>query len=98
KALEYERTEARFLRAYFYFELIKRYDGVPLLTKSDQIDFESDNFNLTRNSFVECRDFILTELNAVIPILPPVHDTRDGLQGETGRATKGAAMALKSRL
>lgn len=98
KALEYERAEARFLRAYFYFELIKRYGGVPLITDLNQIDYKADDFNIPRNTFEQCRDFIISELNAVIPVLPTVHDTRDGLQGQTGRATKGAAMALKARL
>lgn len=98
KALEYERAEVRFLRSYFYFELIKRYGGVPILTKSDEVDFESDKHNFSRDSFANCRDFIINELNSIISLLPEVHDTRDGLQGETGRATKGAAMALKARL
>ena len=97
QALEYERAEARFLRAYFYFELVKRYGGVPLITSTDEIDFESETFNIERSSFEQCREFIVSELNEVIPKLPPIQDTRDGLQGETGRATKGAAMALKAR-
>ncbi len=97
-ALEYERAEARFLRAYFYFELIKRYGGVPLITDSEMVDYEAGSFNLNRSSFTDCKSFIVTELNAIIPKLPVVHDSGDGLQGETGRATKGTAMALKSRL
>lgn len=99
KGLEYLRAETRFLRAYFYFELIKRYGGVPIITKSDSIDFNAKSaVSLTRNTFQECVTFIETELNAVIPELPFVHDTSDGLQGQTGRATYGAAMALKSRV
>lgn len=97
-ALEFERAETRFLRAFFYFELIKRYGGVPLLTETTQIDIESETFDISRNSFEECHRFILNELNMVIPTLPRIHNNQDGLQGETGRATKGAAMALKARL
>ncbi len=97
KALEYQRAEARFLRAYFYFELIRRYGGVPIITDLS-IDMEFENFEIQRNSYEECRDFILKEINEIIPLLPIVHDDSDGLQSETGRATKGAAMSLKSRL
>lgn len=97
KALEFQRAEARFLRCYFYFELIKRYGGVPIITDLS-IDIESDDFTFNRNSFNECTDFILSELNEIIPLLPIIHDDSDGLQSQTGRATKGAAMALKSRL
>lgn len=96
KALEYERAETRFLRAFFYFELIKRYGGVPLITDQN-ITIDADNYNMKRNSFEECLNFIITELDNIIPLLPIVHDNSDGLQAQTGRATKGAAMALKSR-
>ena len=96
KSLEYQRAEARFLRAFFYFELIKRYGGVPII-KDLGIDIGADEFNVHRDSFSDCLNFIISELNGVIPLLPVVHDNSDGLQSQTGRATKGAAMALKSR-
>jgi hypothetical protein len=98
KNLQYLRAEARFLRAFFYFELIKRYGGVPIITRSDSIDFEAKSFHLSRNTFSECVEFIVVELNNIIPELPYKHDTSEGLQGQTGRATYGAAMALKSRV
>lgn len=97
KSLEYQRAEARFLRAFFYFELVKRYGGVPIISDLS-IDMEADEFNFQRNTFSECVDFIVKELNDIITVLPVVHDDSDGLQSQTGRATKGAAMALKSRL
>ena len=96
-ALEYERAEARFLRAFFFFELTKRYGGVPLITDLN-VGIDASSYDLKRNTFDECTDFIIKELNEVIPVLPNIHDNRDGLQGQTGRATKGAAMALKSRV
>ncbi|MDR1221270.1 MAG: RagB/SusD family nutrient uptake outer membrane protein [Tannerella sp.] len=96
QALEYQRTEARFLRAYFYFELVKRYGGVPLVNDGN-IDIDAGNYEVERNSMDECIAFIVSELNEVIPLLPVVHDMSFGLQGQTGRATRGTAMALKSR-
>lgn len=98
KNLEYLRAEARFLRAFFYFELIKRYGGVPIITSSNEIDFNAKKITLTRHTFDECVNFIVTELNKAIPDLAYEHDTSDGLLGQTGRATYGAGLALKSRL
>ncbi len=98
KNLQYLRAEARFLRAFFYFELIKRYGGVPIITSSDSINFDAKKISLTRNTFHECVGFIVTELNKTIPDLAYIHDTSDGLLGQTGRATYGAGLALKSRL
>jgi hypothetical protein len=96
QSLEFKRAEARFLRVYFYFELVKRYGGVPLI-KDISLDIDAGSYNIQRNSFEECMNYIVSELNEVIPVLPDVHDQRDGLQGQTGRATQGTAMALKSR-
>lgn len=84
--------QARFLRAFFYFELIKRYGKVPLVTKVLSTT-EANNVELT--SFEEVTDFIISELNAIIPKLPVNYQSISG--SETGRATRGAAMALKTR-
>jgi hypothetical protein len=96
QALNYQRAEARFLKAYFYFELIKRYGGVPLIDYDD-IRMDAGQYDIDRNSFEECTAFIVSELNDIIPLLPEVHDSRPGLNSQTGRATRGAAMALKAR-
>lgn len=93
--IEWLRAEVRFLRAYYYFELIKRYGGVPLLLKTTD---DIDELNaLTRKSFDECVEFIATECDAVLPLLK---DTWVGFDSDKwrGRVTQGAALALKSRL
>lgn len=86
------KAEARFLRAMFYFELVKRHGGVPLLgNKVYQLD---DDIELPRNSFEECVDFIVAECDAI----------QDSLRVNPfdlpnyGRPTKSAALALKSRI
>lgn len=84
--------EARFLRAYFYFELIKRYKQVPLITAL--IDEEEAN-SIDPASYEEIVEFIVSECEAIAPELPP--DYSSVSQNETGRATQGAAMALKAR-
>lgn len=89
------RAEARLLRALYYFELIKRYGGVPVVEKSTE---DGDDLKgLKRKTFDECVSFIEAEINAVIPALK---DSWVGFDDEKwrGRLTKGAAMALKSRL
>lgn len=84
--------EARFLRAFFYFELAKRYGGVPIVL--DVISIDEAN-KLTREPFENVVKYIVDECDAIAPNLPISYSgTRDK---ETGRATRGAAMALKAR-
>ncbi len=85
--------EVRFLRAWFYFELAKRYGDIPLLTRS----YGTDEINsVEKSSFNDVVNFIVAECDAVAPLLPASY--RSLPFQETGRATKGAALALKSRV
>jgi hypothetical protein len=88
----YWKAEARFLRALFYFELIKRYGGVPLL--SDQVFGLYDNLDIPRKSFDECVTYIVSECDQLKPLLRP----DPVVAADLGRATAGAAYALKSRV
>ena len=83
------KAEMRFLRANLYSKLIKHYGGVPIIERALGLD---DNFDLTRNSYEECVDWIVKELDEVAAILP---ETRP--DSEFGRATKITALAVKSR-
>lgn len=85
------KYEARFLRAYFYFELIKRYGGVPIITEPIGI---TDDYVLQRDSLSKIVRFIVSECDSAAASLPIKYtDT-----GELGRATKASALALKSRV
>lgn len=84
-------NEARFVRAFLYFELIKRYAGVPILTKTYSY---VDNPNVKRNSFADCVKFISEECDSIIFGSLPENQP----ESQMGRASKFAAMALKSRL
>ncbi|MFD0794489.1 RagB/SusD family nutrient uptake outer membrane protein [Mucilaginibacter litoreus] len=87
------KAEARFLRAQFYFELFKRYGAVPLLTSAKDVDPDNlEDTQVARNSVDEVVNFITSECDAAADVLPL---TQDGPQ--TGRITKGAALALKAR-
>ncbi|MGE8302419.1 MAG: RagB/SusD family nutrient uptake outer membrane protein [Sphingobacterium paramultivorum] len=82
--------EMIFLRAFFYADLVSRFGGVPLITKT--FDLNSDMM-VPRNSYDECIDFIVKELDKAAGLLPLSYEGKD-----FGRATKGAALALKSRV
>lgn len=85
--------EVRFLRAYFYFELIKRYGGVPLVTK---VLTEQEANSISRDTYENVSQFIVNECDTVAKYLPKFYDTNYDL--ETGRATRMAALALKARV
>lgn len=85
--------EARFLRAFFYFELVKRYKNIPLIIT---VLTPEEAVNVDQASFEEVINFIVSECDAISPILPTTYSNFSTAL-ETGRATKGAAMALKAR-
>lgn len=82
--------EVAFLRAYAYFRLINFYGGVPLITNVFKL---GDDFKVVRNSYDECSDFIVRELEKAQTLLPLSYTGAN-----RGRITKGAAMALKARV
>ncbi len=82
-------AEARFLRAFIYFSMVKRYGGVPLLTTVPQLNSPNEILYPKRNSEKEIYDFVISETKA---IAEPLAATT-----EYGRPTKWAALALQSR-
>ncbi len=88
----YWKAEARFLRAFFYFQLIERYGGVPLM--GDSVRGVKDNVQIPRSSFADCANYIVNECDAIKDSLRP--DPVDPVNW--GRAGQGAAMALKARV
>jgi starch-binding outer membrane protein, SusD/RagB family len=92
KAYKLYPYEARFLRAFYYFELIKRYRNVPLDTTV--LTIEEAN-KVSPASFDDIVKFISRECDSAAAKLPNTFTTF--ISTQTGRATKGAAMALKAR-
>jgi hypothetical protein len=84
------KGEVTYLRAYAYFKLIRDYGGVPLITKP--FDLNSD-FKQSRNTYDECSSFVSDELDKAAGLLPLQQSSAN-----YGRATKAAALALKSTL
>jgi hypothetical protein len=85
-------AEGRFLRAQYYFEMVKRMGGVPLITKSLNYDFSGNvaSLQFPRAKESEVYDFIISEAEAIKGLLPAKAD-------EKSRATPGAILAMEAR-
>jgi hypothetical protein len=82
--------EAYFIRAYYYFTMVKRYGGIPIVKKV--LTYTGTNLaelQVTRNNEKEVYDFIASDLDSAVLLLPKTNII--------GHATKGAALAYKSR-
>lgn len=82
-------AEAKFLRAFSYFELASLWGGVPLITKP-VTDFSGF---VPRSTQAAVYQAALNDLKEAAEALPASYDTRDN-----GRATRGAANALLGRV
>lgn len=87
----YWKAEARFLRAMFYFELLKRYGGVPLV--GDTVFNYMDDLQYARNTFAECVDYIVEECDAIKDLVR----TDPVSTNDWGRASKGIVLTLKAK-
>ena len=83
-------AEAKFLLALNYFEMLKRYGGMPVIT---EIYEPGVTITAPRNTFEECVNFALKNVNEAIPDLPAAH-----IASQSGRATAMAAHALKAKI
>ena len=83
-------AEVRFFRAWEYFNLTQWFEDVPLVKKVLTMD-EANSVTVTPKS--EIVEFVLNELDAVIPELPATRP-----DNEHGRILRGAAYAVKGRL
>lgn len=84
-------AEVRYLRAWYYSILLKNFGGVPIL--GDQVFKHDDDLKMSRNTYEECVNYILGEIDAASADLPVDH-----LAQNFGRITKGACLALKARV
>ena len=90
------KSEARALRAYYYFELLRLYGPIPLIGEDPiPLDASLEELIKERNSVDECVNFIATELQSAI-------DSGDLLQragkANLGRMDVATCMALKAKL
>lgn len=83
--------QTKFLRAYYYFNLVRLFGGVPLLVNEVK---SREDAELPRATIVEVYAQIKTDLDAAITLLPASYSGASGL--EKGRVTAHAASALKA--
>jgi hypothetical protein len=79
------------LRAWSYMDLAARYGGTVLVTEPFNLN---DDFKKSRSSFEETVNLVIDDLNKAILLLPEKYAN----DSDWGRLTKGAAMAIKSRM
>lgn len=86
-------AEARFFRAFAYGELLKRFGGMPIITRT--IHLNDELLQAPRGTREEVIDLIYSDLDYAIQNLPEASATKST---DYGRINKGVAQALKVRL
>ena len=84
-------AESKFLRAYFYFNLVRWFGDLPLVTKQ----LTQDEFKQSRAKTADVYAQIITDLKAAIDVLP---EKSKYSTDDLGRATKGAARGLLAKV
>ncbi|MCW3462350.1 RagB/SusD family nutrient uptake outer membrane protein [Chitinophaga nivalis] len=89
------KGEVHFMRAWYYHMLVKYFGGVPLITKTFKVKGdEAEILQIKRATYEQCVQFIVAECETATRLLPRSYDAI----AHKDRVTKGAAMALKSRV
>jgi len=86
-------AEARFFRAYIYFDLLQQYGEVPLVTKT--LVTTSPELTASQNTRTEVVDLIVQDLESAITDLPVENDI---LAADKGRISNGTAQAFLGRV
>lgn len=84
------KGEVHFLRGYLYHNLVSMYGGVPIIKKTFGL---TDEFKVPRDTYEDCIKFVVSDLDSAAALLP-----LSFTGANKSRATKGAALALKSRV
>ena len=84
------KGEVYFLRGYLYHNLVSIYGGVPIIKRTFGL---TDDSKVPRDSYENCIKFIVSDLDSAALLLP-----LEMTGADKGRATKGAALSLKSRV
>ncbi len=83
------KGEIHFLRAWMYFELMRTYGGVPIITKS--YNLTGNSYDIPRNTYDECEAFVMSECDSAMNLL-------NGLTPTPGKVNTAVVMALKARI
>lgn len=86
--------EVEFLKAYYYFLLVRQYGPVPLVKENAPINTPTDEAKIARAPSDSVFSYIVQQLDAAAAVLPP----SIGLINEYGRATSIMTLALKAKV
>lgn len=86
------KGQAKFLRAMIYFNMVKRYGGVPIITVPQALN---DDLFVKQESLDDCFSFIIKELKEAAELLPVTYGSRSI---DVGRANKNSAIAFLGRV
>ena len=87
-------AEAKFLKAYYHFTLIRKFGPVPIIHESLPIDSDIETVRVYRDPIDSCFNFVINLLDEAMPNLPLVNQSND----ELGRATRSMCAALKAKV
>lgn len=87
------KAEARFLKAYYHFCLIRKWGAIPIVKHSLPMDASVEEARVYRDPIDSCFNFVLDEMTAAIPDLAESFD-----ESEYGYVTKAIALSIKARV
>lgn len=87
-------AEVTFLKAYYHFNLVRKWGPVPIIRESLHIDSSVDEVRVHRDNIDDCFDFILELLNKAMPDLPLVNPSVD----EYGRVNKAICASFRAKV
>jgi len=89
------KAQARFLRAYFYWLLLRKYGPVPIIPNDGELDYTSEyeELSIPRSTYDECVSYITRELALAAKDLDTTRSSR-----EISSATRGAALAARAKV
>lgn len=96
---EYQRkrwvAEAKFLKAYFHYWLIRMYGPIPIVDVNLPVNASIDEVRIKQQPLDSCFNYVVKLLDEAIPDLPPVIQN---LAAEQGRISGTIALAVKAEV
>lgn len=89
------KAEVTFLKAYYHFNLIRKWGPVPIIRESLPMDSDMETVRVYREPIDTCFNFVLELLDKAMPDLPLENYTNSD---ELGRANRAICAALKARV
>ena len=87
------KAQGRFIRAYLYWVLLKKYGPIPILPDGGvDYDVAYEGLSYPRNTYDECADYIAEEMKLAAKDLPKERDNQN-----ITRPTRGAALAVRAK-